>query len=130
MKISAILFALLFAFTSFATDKANPKETKSRPLLSNQSLKCKADDPQKEGSGVTFTLAAMGMANQLSGKAEFKGRKVSATWNKGDKHESQATFAMILDDYSSTIYDFSPEGHRGPINLVEVKGVRFQCWFE
>ena len=61
---------------------------------------------------------------------QFEGQTFSTVWNQGDKFEKQTHLTMRFGDLESSIYDFDPRDHKGPINILSRGELRFQCWAE
>ncbi len=95
----------------------------------SKNIECQVGEMTERGSSlrvpVTISQGAQIVALQ---PVLFKGKTFSARWIKESKFEKQSAFIMTFGDESSTLYDFSPEGHTGPINAIEKGDVRFQCW--
>ena len=88
---------------------------------------CKVDNPNGNEKALEIPLTG---GDKMVFKGEFGGHQVMVVYDQGDQYEGQATFMMMLDKVQSTIYDFSEEGHVGPINELDSAGVRFQCFMQ
>ncbi len=96
-----------------------------------ETIKCKADQPVEGGASIEFAAQVLeNGAALVPDPAVFLGTPVAAVWRKAGRHESQATFTMIMGKVTSTIYDFSIDGHTGPVNVLTADDIRFQCWVE
>ena len=94
-------------------------------------LKCRVDEPVMGGAKVDVPVMIIkGSQIKPVSVTEFKGVKFSAVWMQGDQFEPQAVLQMNFGDIHSAMYDFTLEGHVGPINVISHNGLRFQCWVE
>jgi len=59
---------------------------------------------------------------------EYQNNEYSVIWNQGSIYEGQTSLAMYFgENNSSVMYDFSPEGQIGPVNVLTINDARFQC---
>ncbi len=96
----------------------------------SKSLKCKVDEPVQGGDEkiipVTITEGYIVDLNVI----KFKNYEFSVLWDKGDEYYPQASLTMSFGKFQSKMYDFTLNGHVGPINVLEYDGLRFQCWVD
>jgi len=92
-----------------------------------RAIACQVDEAVENGQVLSVPVTIQGETETYP-PVTFKGIGFSASWIKGDKHEPQAVFMMNYGDLNSSIYDFSPDGHAGPINVLSKNNIRFQCW--
>lgn len=125
LLICALAFTYLFATTSTVTAKGSEKE-----------IFCQLDDitaqnPEKVKFKPYVTRGTMIPAQDSdSGRAMFDDLEFAASWGQGDQYEPQTYLRMQFGNTSSTVYDISPEGQIGPVNVMIQGHTRFQCWFE
>jgi|GEM_PF-6517812 len=96
-----------------------------------ESVKCQVDQPVEKGKKmpvpVTVSIGAQLVEAQ---PVSFSGHTFSAHWTQPSWENSQGLFKMSFDGHSSIMYDFTTEGHPGPINVIYFENLRFQCWVE
>ena len=109
------IFAILAGFIATSSQAAE------------KSISCVIDKQFVKGQ-VAVPVAIVRGAEIVDEKViEFQGVSVSARWQKGSTYERQQSLTMTFGDLTSTIYDFNLETQVGPLNVIESKGIRFQC---
>jgi hypothetical protein len=92
-----------------------------------KTINCRVDEPIQNGLSATVPL------NHLSGdedepqtqKVIFNGYSIEATFL-----DKSALIMKIDEDMRSIMYDVKLQGRRSPINVINYKDIRFQCWVE
>lgn len=96
---------------------------------SAKTVKCQVDNPSKIGDEIEVPVVKIrGPLIVEDKRISFYNHRFSVIWQVGDEIEPQSYLQMRFDGHSSTMYDFTLEGHIGPVNSIDYYGLRFECY--